>query len=91
MAAKILVVDDDPNVQRLLQYTLKQEGYDVILQAFTGMLSITGEPGGNPVRSPFSPVDQGTDCAIADQGKIDYLRVLGPNTVLEANVGVFDS
>jgi pilus assembly protein CpaE len=30
MAAKILVVDDDPNVQRLLQYTLKQEGYEVI-------------------------------------------------------------
>ncbi len=30
MAAKILVVDDDPNVQRLLQYTLKQEGFDVI-------------------------------------------------------------
>jgi len=33
MAAKILVVDDDPNVQRLLQYTLKQEGYDVIVAA----------------------------------------------------------
>ncbi len=33
MAAKILVVDDDPNVQRLLQYTLKQEGYDVIAAA----------------------------------------------------------
>ncbi len=31
MAAKILVVDDDPNVQRLLQYTLKQEGYDVLI------------------------------------------------------------
>jgi len=31
MAAKILVVDDDPNVQRLLQYTLKQEGYEVVL------------------------------------------------------------
>lgn len=28
---KILIVDDDPNVQRLLQYTLKQEGYDVLL------------------------------------------------------------
>jgi pilus assembly protein CpaE len=27
--AKILVVDDDPNVQRLLQYTLQQEGYEV--------------------------------------------------------------
>ncbi len=31
MAAKILVVDDDQNVQRLLQYTLKQEGYEVVL------------------------------------------------------------
>ena len=31
MAAKILIVDDDPNVQRLLQYTLKQEGYDVVV------------------------------------------------------------
>jgi pilus assembly protein CpaE len=30
MASKILVVDDDPNVQRLLQYTLKQEGYEVV-------------------------------------------------------------
>lgn len=36
------------------------KGYDVILQAFTGMLAITGEPDGAPVRSPFSPVDQGT-------------------------------
>ena len=36
------------------------KGYDVILQAFSGMLSITGEPGGAPMRSPFSPVDQGT-------------------------------
>ncbi len=33
MAAKILVVDDDPNVQRLLTYTLKQEGYEVIVAA----------------------------------------------------------
>jgi pilus assembly protein CpaE len=31
MAAKILVVDDDPNVQRLLTYTLKQEGYEVVV------------------------------------------------------------
>ncbi|MDB5857611.1 MAG: coA-transferase family protein [Ramlibacter sp.] len=36
------------------------KGYDVILQAFAGMISITGEPDGPPVRSPFSPVDQGT-------------------------------
>jgi crotonobetainyl-CoA:carnitine CoA-transferase CaiB-like acyl-CoA transferase len=36
------------------------KGYDLIAQAFTGMLSMTGEPGGPPARSPFSPVDQGT-------------------------------
>ncbi len=30
MPAKILIVDDDPNVQRLLTYTVRQEGYDVI-------------------------------------------------------------
>ncbi|MDB5849275.1 MAG: coA-transferase family protein [Rhodoferax sp.] len=36
------------------------KGYDAVLQAFSGMLSITGEPGGKPARSPFSPVDQGT-------------------------------
>ena len=36
------------------------KGYDVILQAFCGMLAITGERGGSPVRSPFSPVDQAT-------------------------------
>jgi DNA-binding response OmpR family regulator len=31
MAAKILVVDDDANVQRLLKYTLKQVGYEVVV------------------------------------------------------------
>jgi crotonobetainyl-CoA:carnitine CoA-transferase CaiB-like acyl-CoA transferase len=35
-------------------------GYDVILQAFSGIMSMTGEKGGGPVRSPFSPVDQTT-------------------------------
>jgi pilus assembly protein CpaE len=33
MAAKILVVDDDPNVQRLLSHTLKLEGYEVVVAA----------------------------------------------------------
>jgi pilus assembly protein CpaE len=33
MAGKVLVVDDDASVQRLLQYTLKQEGYEVVLGA----------------------------------------------------------
>lgn len=36
------------------------KGYDLIVQAFCGMLSITGDTGNPPMRSPFSPVDQGT-------------------------------
>ena len=35
-------------------------GYDVILQAFSGMMGITGHEGGDPVRSPISPIDQAT-------------------------------
>jgi crotonobetainyl-CoA:carnitine CoA-transferase CaiB-like acyl-CoA transferase len=35
-------------------------GYDVILQAFSGIMSLTGEKGGGPVRSPISPIDQTT-------------------------------
>ncbi|HEX5466817.1 MAG TPA: response regulator [Candidatus Limnocylindrales bacterium] len=31
MPGRILVVDDDPNIQRLLTYTLRQEGYEVSL------------------------------------------------------------
>ena len=31
MAGKVLVVDDDASVQRLLQYTLQQEGYEVVI------------------------------------------------------------
>jgi len=30
-AAKILIVDDDPDTQRVLGYTLKQEGFDVLV------------------------------------------------------------
>ncbi len=36
------------------------KGYDLMLQAFSGILDLTGEPGGAPARSPFSPIDQAT-------------------------------
>ena len=36
------------------------KGYDLILQAFSGMLLLAGENDGPPTRSAFSPVDQAT-------------------------------
>lgn len=35
-------------------------GYDVILQAYCGVMALTGEEGGSYVRSPISPIDQVT-------------------------------
>ncbi|WP_288943747.1 CaiB/BaiF CoA-transferase family protein [uncultured Roseovarius sp.] len=35
-------------------------GYDMILQAYSGMMSLTGYEGGEPVRVPYSPIDQTT-------------------------------
>jgi len=67
------------------------KGYDVILQAFCGMLAITGERDGPPVRSPFSPVDQATGL----QALIGILALLherertGVGGVVEASL--FDS
>ena len=35
-------------------------GYDVILQAFSGIMSMTGDEQGGHIRSPISPIDQMT-------------------------------
>lgn len=35
-------------------------GYDPLMQAYGGMMSVTGEPGGAPVRTGYSVVDCGT-------------------------------
>ena len=37
-----------------------QPGYDPLMQAAGGIMSVTGEPGGAPVRAGVSVVDQGT-------------------------------
>lgn len=67
------------------------KGYDLIAQAFTGMLSMTGEPDGPPVRSPFSPVDQGTGlhAVIGIMGGLMQRSVTGQGIKLEASL--FDS
>lgn len=37
-----------------------KRGYDVILQAYSGMMSFIGDPDTGAVRIPFSPIDQAT-------------------------------
>lgn len=67
------------------------KGYDLIAQAFCGMLSITGEPDGPPVRSPFSPVDQGTGmhAVIGILGALMHRERSGVGVHLE--VSLFDT
>ena len=67
------------------------KGYDLIAQAFTGMLSLTGEPGGPPARSPFSPVDQATGyhAVIGIMGALLQRGRTGRGAKIEASL--FDS
>lgn len=68
-----------------------EKGYDLIAQAFTGMLSLTGEPGGPPARSPFSPVDQATGyhAVIGIMGALMQRAQTGSGVKIEASL--FDS
>jgi crotonobetainyl-CoA:carnitine CoA-transferase CaiB-like acyl-CoA transferase len=67
------------------------KGYDVILQAFCGMLAITGERDGPPVRSPFSPVDQATGlhALIGILAALQQRARIGVGSTVE--VSLFDS
>ena len=67
------------------------KGYDLIAQAFTGMLSLTGEPGGKPARSPFSPIDQATGyhAVIGILGALFQQQKSGRGARIE--VSLFDS
>ena len=64
------------------------KGFDLIAQSFTGMLSITGEPGGPPVRSPFSPIDQGTgmNAVIGILGALMERARTGKGMMLDASL-----
>ena len=66
----------------------KAKGYDVILQAFSGMMATTGEQDGMPARSPFSPVDQATGmhAAIGILGAVVQHGRTGKGALIEASL-----
>lgn len=68
-----------------------EKGYDLIAQAFTGMLALTGQPGGEAARSPFSPVDQATGyhAVIGIMGALMHRDRTGAGIKIEASL--FDS
>ncbi|MEX0408624.1 CoA transferase [Aquibium sp. LZ166] len=63
-------------------------GYDAMVQAFSGIMSITGEKGGSPVRIPISPLDQTTGIHTA-LGIVAALRrrdLTGEGTAIETSL-----
>ena len=54
-------------------------GYEVLMQAFSGIMSITGEPDGPPTRAGISPLDimTGTLCAFCILNAIMYPQKTG--------------
>lgn len=65
--------------------------YDVVLQAFTGMMELTGEIGSGPIRSPYSPVDYitGLHAAIGILAALGAQRQGGQGTRID--VSLFDT
>jgi crotonobetainyl-CoA:carnitine CoA-transferase CaiB-like acyl-CoA transferase len=57
-----------------------EPGYDPLMQAAAGLMSITGEPGGRPVRAGPSIVDQGT-------GMWSAIAILGALRARDAGAG----
>jgi len=64
------------------------KGYDVILQAFSGMMSITGDQDGPPARSPVSPIDQATGmhAAIGILSAIVHRLKTGKGSLVQASL-----
>jgi len=63
-------------------------GYDPLMQAFGGFMSITGEPGGMPVRAGTSIMDMGTGmwCAIGVLGALQNRNRTGEGTHIETSL-----
>ncbi|WAI85106.1 MULTISPECIES: CaiB/BaiF CoA transferase family protein [Achromobacter] len=67
------------------------KGYDVILQAFSGMMSITGEQGGPAIRSPISPIDQATGMHAATGILAAVVRRLRTGKGCKVEASLFDT
>jgi crotonobetainyl-CoA:carnitine CoA-transferase CaiB-like acyl-CoA transferase len=63
-------------------------GYDMVVQAFSGMMSLSGEPDGGPVRSAFSPIDQttGLNAVIGILAGLMRRGATGHGTTLEVSL-----
>jgi crotonobetainyl-CoA:carnitine CoA-transferase CaiB-like acyl-CoA transferase len=63
-------------------------GYDLIAQGMTGVMSITGEPGGNPIKCglPIADLGAGMFCAIGILGAVVARHTTGEGQYLETSL-----
>jgi crotonobetainyl-CoA:carnitine CoA-transferase CaiB-like acyl-CoA transferase len=63
-------------------------GYDVILQAFAGVMSMTGDEAGGYIRSPISPIDQmtGTHAVIGILAAILERQITGKGGTIKVSL-----
>jgi len=69
-------------------YYKNKPGYDPLLQAFSGLMSLNGEENGEPVRIPASILDQGTAmwCVIAIQNALRNRDLTGEGSRIETSL-----
>ena len=66
----------------------QRPGYDALMQAFSGIMSVTGEADGEPVRAGVSVVDEGSGfwCAIGILAALERRHRTGKGGIVEASL-----